>query len=468
MGGIREVFNAVDGRRHYALVGGSGHRARTIELSDGSGDDRLVGGLARGHDLRFVPTAAGPPDGVNTELISMAYQAPRPFPALSTAVQKAAETYLGDQSGICGRNAPVCEVRPRYYSLTLDQIKEAKGNISGVTWPGPGPEKRYGTDSSVFDAVKNQLHMELQAVVNVGNYFAGLQNVFGKIGQKGRVDLDAIGNEIFTDLKPPGDSRTSGKSWEYASKLISLTGSLPPPAGNVGKGYASFFALMGFLSRQDGGSLLADTINSKAKELAADFQKRMFATEARLTDFENLFESDYGKLIDMDSRLRTTGWELTKEGVITTLSNISGAARRWFAEQLVPHGYIAIRGTPPPVGPGDANGLSCKAHNIDKDGEFVDQLHPWRREPANAQIRAVGAWETDGRPILPTYFLSKALSGYWPRSHLAPAQAVADLLFGRARAQDSGPLGLDKLEFLSTRVFGKVHRANDAAWFCDL
>ena len=141
MGGTRLVFAAVDGQRKYSLVGGSPYKTTAVEMSnaDPKNEDRLVGGLARGHDMSFSPTEAGPLNGINAQLLGMAYQAPKPFPALDSPAQQAAETYLGVKSSMCPIGSTTCDFRPKYYRAILNDIKHRATTLAeSRLWPGPG------------------------------------------------------------------------------------------------------------------------------------------------------------------------------------------------------------------------------------------------------------------------------------------------------------------------------------------
>src|SRR5262249_21220293 len=116
----------------YAFVGRVGSTAPLTEASyslDGV-PGRLRGVLMRGRDDGYDPMAAGPPqsDGqspVNTEMIQIANQAPRPFPPfkdangepIGEAQAQAVQKFLGsdDVTGLCSVTAPVCNIRESYY-----------------------------------------------------------------------------------------------------------------------------------------------------------------------------------------------------------------------------------------------------------------------------------------------------------------------------------------------------------------
>ena len=470
LGGTRLVFNALDGAREYALVGSLDAGGFVAESRVANGGSRTVGGLARTHDFGFKPTVSGPPGGVNTDLIDMTYQAPAPFPAFDTVGKRNAETYIGKAIHLCTADATECLIRPLYYKDRAQQLKNALDELRSSRLDYPGDGHGFDKDHD-YDPVRKQLTAELEAVARVREYFAALRVPFDKASLPGRVNLKDIGKQIEDAVDPPRASNTTSRGLELASKISGLLGALPQPAGNVGKVISTSLGLAAFFTRSDGSPVIGDEVKIKAGELAEKFQQQMFDASRSTIGLEYLFVSDYGKLTAIDRRLPSDEWKL--QGDDASLNAMTLAARRWYAEQLVPVAYPwLVRGTPPPLGPGDANGLSCDDNPRSWGGD-----HPWSSEPANAQIRAIEGWNGDGTPFLPTYFFSRIIFEPGGNSP-SPAQSVADLLFNPVQADPTtGPLGMDRLEVLSPRVFHnpdflgnshKLYYANDTADVCDL
>ncbi len=458
LGGTRLVFDALDGTRDYTLVGSLDAGRAAVEAGTTTGDARLVGVLARTHDMGFKPTLAGPPGEVNTDMIDMAYQAPKPFPAFDTPQKRAAETYIGKQIHLsgCSEDVQTCPIRKHYYQDTKDALFQAEIELTSrrLDCPGEG-QSSYCRDA--YDPVRVQLEAEFSAVIRVRNYFAALRTPFDMAAEKGRVDLEKVSTPIYNAVNPPLYDNVTANNLDFASKVASIGGAAPPPAGNIAKAISVSLGFAASATRKNGSPVLANKVKVRAGELAKQFQQQMFDAEQSTKPLELLFVSDYGKLMGIADKILTKDWTLN--GDEASLNRIDLAARRWYAEQLTPVAYpwLLAAYPPPPAGPGSANGLSCP-------GGLTSGLHPWSSEPAKAQFRTIEGWNPDGSPFRLIFFFSTSI---FATSSPSPAQAVADLLFDPVNAR-TGALGLDRLQFLSPRVFGKLRYAIDTHYWCNL
>ena len=86
-----------------------------------------------------------------------------------------------------------------------------------------GTREGAGDSVAVFDGVKGELETELKAVIEVRNYFATLQGVFGNASQVGRVDVNSIGEAILRDLRPE-EAESKASMLEFLGKIASLSG----------------------------------------------------------------------------------------------------------------------------------------------------------------------------------------------------------------------------------------------------
>ena len=91
-------------------------RRRPSRAPSADEDGELNGILSRDRSFRFSPLlAADELSPVTTQMFEVAYQAPQPFPAFTSAGQKQAETYIGIALGFCPKDSTSCEMRRRYY-----------------------------------------------------------------------------------------------------------------------------------------------------------------------------------------------------------------------------------------------------------------------------------------------------------------------------------------------------------------
>lgn len=465
LGGARLVFlNNHTSHHHYALVGRTGSAASAVEFSS-NGEVRLEGGLARSHDMSFLPSAGGPAGGLHPGLISMAYQHLQPFPAFSTPEERAAEIDLGFKTEMCDSRSH-CNPRTVYYTAPVELLVAYEGRLRDESWPGPG--HGMGDTPAVFDAVKAQLIKEVKAAEVVRKYFETLQKVFQKSNQD-RVNFTEIGNALRAEVSAPPGGLTTADQLELASKITALGSAVSGDAGAFFKGASTAFALLSWVSRKQGGPLLADQLHATAENLGQSFQERMYEADAHMDDLARLFVSDYGKLMDLREKLKLDGWKLDATKLNVAVSDLTLAARQWFAQQLLPVGFpwLIHVTPPPPEGPDSANGLSCGGINA---ADQYAQLHPWKRQPAGAQIRyAINGFRDNGLYTFGVFFFSKRGEGfYWTRGNLSPSEELTNLLFGRRTDPTTGPLELDPLELLSPKVFGVVLQAKDTADDCNL
>ena len=214
--------------------------------------------------------------------------------------------------------------------------------------------------------------------------------------------------------------------------------------------------------------MLANPIQVRADELARQLKERIGQAADSMTTQARIIVSDYGKLTEVNRLLPTAQWKLPSDPK-EALPGIRLAFQRQFAEALVPVAYpVLIRGTPPPLGPADANGVTCTVTNPTTGRD--DYVQPWHFEPKNAQLRAIQGWGSDSQPYSPVFFFSRQphIDGDITRSDRNTiSQSGADLLFNPVNPT-TGSLGINRYEFLSPKYFGPLQNANQNTGRCSL
>ncbi len=105
--------------------------------------------------------------------------------------------------------------------------------------------------------------------------------------------------------------------------------------------------------------------------------------------------------------------------------------------------------------------MTCRTEAI-KGASRLDPV--WEDEPANTSTIVPRDYLTsDGRSIPAPYWFAKAGVG----AKVTPPASLGTMLFDPANSE-RGTLGLNLYSFLSPRVFGTIHQANDTAKRCDL
>lgn len=450
LGGSRYLVNALDGRHSYALVGRVHSASPTAEASSLKDEPgQLIGSLARSRTSHFDVVLTDANSGLKTNLIDMAFQAPRGFPAFNGAGQQAAYTQIGKALRFCGASATSCDLRKAYW----DDYQAAWGQKSTDLAAMAYPDDARGFSRDDFAAVKRQLAKEISAVNTVKTYFDALTRPFARSsGGVTGIDIGALGNEMANAIDPPPDSATTGWTLGLISQVLKVGTIAPAPASNIASGVSGVFAVAAHLADESGKPILATQIRTRTDQYVATLAKRYELAERALNDTALMFVSDYGKLIDATEHI-DDDWRLPSSD-LDQLAAMRLAAKRELALSVTMAAYPRlIRGTPPPLGPGDANGLSCY---------FLPdytQQHPWSRQPRGMQIVATEGFNGNGTPIRPAVFVT-TWEGDSPKD-------VSGILFGTARAGTSG-LGLSTYDLFTRKVYGTLFHANDTASSCDL
>ncbi len=220
---------------------------------------------------------------------------------------------------------------------------------------------------------------------------------------------------------------------------------------------SAVFSLASYLTQENGTSILGDEISTKAGQLGHELYDRYDLAQQATTGIALLFVSDWGKLQAANAKL-DNDWRLPAT-MASASANLKLAAKRWFAQSLVPTAYpYLLRATPKPVGSGTAIGTECMLR--DNYGNRWFSSHPWDKIDGGAVVRVAELY--DNGPRWTTLWPVNGFYTY-PKSATVP-----NLLFNATDARAPG-LGLSRLAFLSPATFGgRVWSANDRAKRCDL
>jgi hypothetical protein len=467
MGATRLAFLNLQGDSDYTLVGSTGSPKRAVEAGSILGrPGALTGMLTPGSDLTYQPVTAGAPGLENLQLAHLLYQPATSWPSVNTT----AETWLGRMVRLCPADATSCDFRRAFgdnYQASWNQIATDL-NAPVTNYPGDG----HGFTQLEYGQTRQELADEVSMFNQVKNYFTVLRDTFGQSSQDKRVDVRALGDQVYNAVKPPPAAADIGVTILAAlSKLIVLGSAVAPDPG-IKAALSGLSTAFGFivntLSNEKGSTTFADGVRARADDLARLSQEQLADAADGMTTQARIVVSDYGKL-KAASNYIAGGWQLPsdpKEYVPTLQLSV----KRWYAEALVPVAYPwMLRGTPPPLGPGDANGLSCPLYvgNWPFPDKRIANEHPWAPLPRNVQFRAIERWSGTAQ-VRPTFFFARrpAITAVSEREDwdLIMPQSLADTLFGSNRDQ----LHLNLYQFVSPRYFGAIHYANDAANRCDL
>jgi hypothetical protein len=435
LGGNRLAFLNLDADHgDFSLVGQVGGQAHAVTAATILGQaGPLSGVLTRTRTMAFEPAAAGPADGVNGQMLALAYQAPRPFPPF-TGGEAAAEGYIGAQLHLCASEAG-CDVRRAYWALyravTWGTEAQRLGDI-----PFPTGQGRFSTTD--FDAVRSKLHAEFLDVQDVRDYFTELASVFYSAQSHAVIDVKDVGDAVLAAVQPPSVEQTVSLL-TFIARVVSLGAFAGPPVSALAAGLSAAFSLGAFMVSASGKSTLPDRIQARTDQLSTELAADLGHTAANFSMIGRLIASDDGKLREFQKVRLTDAWKLEPSSEPAKAA-ITKAARQWFAAALAPAAapFLAIAWNATP------NDLACDFY---LDGTRYTG-HPWRNEPALAQFRAVIGYG-NGQPVTQSVFFSKEPDVY--QTDNGPPESLVRFLF----ESRTGVL-LNHYAFMSDATFGRT------------
>lgn len=372
LGGTRQVFDAMnttdpralngeDSKRKgpYAFVGRVGSTAPVAEAShslDGVAG-RLRGVLMRGRDYGYDPMAAGPAlsDGqspVNTELIQIANQAPRPFPPfkdangepVGEAQAQAVQEFLGgpDVTRLCSVAAPVCNIRESYYQSYEAPWSSKQVDLTNAEVGCSTP--REGFTVAQCQGIRAQLLKEVSMVAEVQQYFGplGLQQPFGATGVAALANVTEIAQQIKDAVQPPPVDNTTSTTLSMIGQILFPTPTTPYPGAF--SALSAAFSVAGYFTKQDGSpNLIGPQVTTAASKLGVELADRYQQAGDNFDDLGRLIVSDYGKLTVVASKVNAKpgpgefDWRLGNVGQLRNA--LIRAAKETIYERLLPLAY---------------------------------------------------------------------------------------------------------------------------------
>jgi hypothetical protein len=161
---------------------------------------------AKSHALSELPDWRYGESPVNTELIQIANQAPRPFPPfkdangepVGEAQAQAVQKFLGgpDVTRLCSVTAPVCNIRESYYQSYEAPWSSIQVDLTNAEVGCSEP--REGFTVAQCQGIRAQLLKEVSMVAEVQQYFGplGLQQPFGATGVAALANVTEIAQQI--------------------------------------------------------------------------------------------------------------------------------------------------------------------------------------------------------------------------------------------------------------------------------
>ncbi|HEX6476431.1 MAG TPA: hypothetical protein VF005_04090 [Acidimicrobiales bacterium] len=352
LGANPAVFNGLTGAGGYTLVGrderAPGAATTTLPAAESSSSigqpGHLTGILARNRAFGFGPQLYDSPDqfgNLNTDLVSIAYQAPKPFTPFAGA-DVFADDYLGRHAGFCKPTDPgICDVRQAYYKNYTANWTQKYNQIRDAPYPSPA-DPRFSSDD--LNNVKKVLLPEVNDVANLTDYLAKLEKPFTDTKADTYVDVKDVGRTVL-DAVNPQDRKTNTNGLQFAQVFVSFAKVFADiaDAKEVKIFIDSISAALGFaaaISRPDGTPTLPDVITAATDALATDVVGRLNAARDALVDLGLLMVSDAGKLRLAGSKVNTD-WNLHPQYETKVGDSLRAGAKAWFYQTLLPIAYPA-------------------------------------------------------------------------------------------------------------------------------
>lgn len=473
LGGSRLSFLGLGGTSDYTLVGGAAAGSAAVEMGTILGKPGPATGLiSRGHDSSFLPLQSGPLGGVDLKQNAIMYQpafqggsdrSPN-FPSINAA----AETYIGWKANVPGCTSPTastCNIREKYrtnYNAAWTSIKQELA--TSVTMPTDAAS----FTAAEFNAALTQLRKEVTSFVAVKTYYDNLQSSMGLVRGDAKLNVTKIGNDIIREVSPPPGSTALADGLKLINVIMNVVTLVAPELKAVWGPISTLLGLGAYVSGEGEANANANSLANKtrvrADQLALQVEDSLSAATYAFSTVALIMASDYGKLEAANTEIMEERWVApTQPGQL--LSDLTRGLRTWFATTLLATTYPwLIRGTPPPVGPGDVNGLSCG--NYTDWGVKMEQHRPWSSMPRIAQMQATWSFDANGPMRWNMFFTRERPTtdrSNWTPDFIGPD--TANTMFGTGRDQ----LGINLYDFMSPRYFGPtMHQANDAAEKCNL
>ncbi|WP_072802605.1 hypothetical protein [Rhodococcoides yunnanense] len=469
IGGSRLNLLSLNGTSDYSLVGGRAVGSAAVEMGTLlSRPGPATGYLGRSHDFTYLPQISGPTGTVDSRQIAIMYQPSysggtgpeSTFPTINSA----AESYIGSQVRIpgCTSTSIACTIREKFRTnYNADWATLARTLAAPIVRP---------TDAAFtqaeFDAALAQLRKEVDYFNTVKTYYDSTQRAMGLVRGDAALSAKSIGDAVARDVAPSPTNTVLQDGFKVLSSVMGVVTLVEPALKDFWGPINAIYSLTASIGGLTNGTALANPTQVRIDQLSQQIQDNLAAATYGFTSVALVMVSDYGKLEAAYNEISSERWKAPVEPE-ALLQSLEQGIRTWFATKLTPVAFPwLVRGTPPGLGPNNANGLICGT-DYDRFGRILD-YYPWSDMPANAQMAATWSFGDEGRPAPWSMFITRQRPemGLASQRENSMSQSLANTLFGGGPAQ----LEINLYDFFSPRYFGpEMHQANhNSPPRCDL
>jgi hypothetical protein len=441
LGGDARQFNALDGTKGYALVGSLDNPQTAVQASTVAGTgDQLFGTFGRSRTHGFEPMLADSTGATDTGLTDIVNQPAQGFPAFDTPGLQAAETWFATKLRICDG---ACDIRRQYWEQYRADWDTRSTKLLSLQDKFPSDQSAFTKQD--FDTVWNRLQTEIGDLLDSRTYFDQLTKPFGLADSQALIDVQSLSKDLYDSIQPPAADNTKSYWLTFTSKIVAVAAgvlTVVPPVGAALSGLAAGFALMGYLTQQNGAPVGGEIL-ARGDKFQQQVLDRLRAAQNAIQFSAVQVASDWGKLQAVEANIVSRKWRIAATDG-RTLSLLRQSLKQWMAESLVPLVYsraVAASGMttfPPDSAPtDDINYLTCHGSRVFRD------------VPRSAQLSAVTGFQADGTPKRETFMVTHARGGALPPS-------LSHQLFDSPDAATPG-IGLDRYAFINPRLFDVEH-----------
>jgi len=456
LGGDPRQFNAMDGTKGYALVGGLGSPQTAVEASTVAGTGRELTGLfGRSRATGFGPMAGDAAGTADNGLADIVHQTSKPFPEWDTPGKRAAATWIARKVGVCDDG---CDIRRQYWEQYRANWDGRYNTLATLKQDVTSDQESLpaAVTKAEFNAVAGQLLTEFTALSDSRGYFDELTKPFGLADTQALIDVQGVGKALYDSVQPPPANNTTSYWLNFTGKVLAVVGgvaSVFPPAGAAITGLAAGFSLVGYLTQQDGKPVGGDIL-TRADAFQQTVLDRLRVAQSNLQFMAVQIASDWGKLQAVRQKIVSRQWRIDATDA-RAVRLLRAALQQWIAQTFVPQVYTDLRYA---IGIFDRPFPEPTRKPTDDIRQFEcrdaqARGFPYRDVPLNAQVPATVGFNADGTAIRGTYIVTHERGGALP-------SALATLLYNAPDAATPG-MGIDPWTLNSPRNFARIVGMDD-------
>ncbi len=455
VGGTSDVFNNLDGKGGYVLVGGTNLSGRWGDEVSGpmTGQTaQLRGVLTRDSLGQFEPNYSSPTGaesgddidnadshGYDLSLFKVAYGPGQPFPAWTTDGEK--QAYLGVSRFLNLRDPD--DVRVDYWYASSVDFGPLISKLQGITSDDIKAKGISGFNGDDLSAVKKQLANEFEDVAQIRHWIQLLQNIYTNSKFANFVNLQSILTDIKNALKPSSSHDVTAEVFAGFSEALYIAtefGEEGPETKALGV-IAGAFGLASELASAEHGEPADSDLDTQVSELQEKLEARYKATTDALDRAGDILVSDYGKLITAGSYVQNR-WSFNTDSRNALGETLERGAKQmiWKALMRIPYVVDTLNRTDLNTDPGVAQHYACRN---------IKEFDPYAHEAPNGQQRIVAGFSGSKRQYKLQAMFDSSMrpnGDHVPFSggKVPPASMVNNLFSSR---DDANAVGFYKLEF---------------------